>query len=188
VCSSDLLGAAIALLGVTLSGFESVAEVVAVVSGIVMVVAGLAMLGLLPISPRIAITGSGAAGPLTRLTGSLIRGRSAASKFSLGFLTPLLPCGILYAMLAKAAAAGSALDGAVTMGLFAAGMSPSLMALGAFTSFFSAKVRKGAMAFAAATVVLMGVTLILRGFHVPFAGFLPMGTMAGGGHQGCCTP
>ena len=102
ILSYALIGGVVGLLGMTLSGFERVAEIVSIVSGVIMIVAGVAMLGILPIPTTLSFGGSG----IGTLHGKLIRERSFLSKFSLGFLTPLLPCGLLYAMLAKAAAAG----------------------------------------------------------------------------------
>ena len=182
VLSYALLGAIVGMIGMTLSGFERVAEIVAIVSGAIMILAGFAMLGVLPIPTTLSFGGSG----IGKLHGKLIRGKSLLSKVSLGFLTPLLPCGILYAMLAKAASAGSAVNGAMTMAVFGIGMAPSLMLLGGFTSFFSAKVRKRAEMIAAIAIVLMGVTLVLRGLHVPFVSFIPMGGPAASGHHSCC--
>ncbi|MBI5472769.1 MAG: sulfite exporter TauE/SafE family protein [Ignavibacteriae bacterium] len=184
VLSYALLGAIVGLIGVTLSGFERVAEVVSIVSGVIMIVAGVAMLGILPIPTTLSFGGNSFG--VGKLHGRLIREQSFPSRFSLGFLTPLLPCGILYAMLAKAAASGSAVNGAMTMGVFGIGMAPSLMLLGSFTSFFSAKVRKRAEMIAAVTIVLMGATLVLRGLHVPFVSFIPMGGPAAGEHHSCC--
>ncbi len=48
----------------------------------------------------------------------------------LGALTPLLPCGWLYAFVATAAAAGSAWRGAAVMGAFWLGTVPAMAALG----------------------------------------------------------
>jgi sulfite exporter TauE/SafE len=185
VLSYALLGAIVGMVGITLSGFERVSEVVAIVSGTIMILAGLAMLGIVPLPTKLSFGGNSVG--VGRLHGALIREKSFLSKLSLGFLTPVLPCGLLYAMLAKAAAAGSAMNGAMTMAVFGVGMAPSLMLLGGFTSFFSARVRKGAEMVAAVTIILMGVTLVLRGLHVPFLGFIPMGGTAASEHHSCCS-
>ena len=182
ILSYALLGAIVGMVGITISGFGRVSEIVAIASGAIMILAGLAMLGVLPIPATLSLGGNG----VGKLHGKLIREKSISSKFSLGFLTPVLPCGILYAMLAKAASTGSALNGAITMAVFGAGMAPSLMLLGGFTSFFSAKVRKRAEMVAAVAIMLMGITLVLRGLHVPFVSFIPMGGPAASGHHSCC--
>lgn len=170
ILSYALLGAAAGIAGMAISGIEQIGQYVAVIGGGVMIVAGLALLGILPLPSRFSLTV--ASGVLTKLHGKFLRERTLRSKLSLGLLTPLLPCGILYAMLAKAAAAGSALNGAITMALFAVGMAPSLMLIGSVSSFFSARTRKGAEQLAAVTIFLMGIILVLRGFHVPYLGWL----------------
>lgn len=180
ILSYALLGALAGLLGMTLSGFEKVAELVAIASGAVMIVAGLSMLGLLPFRTTLALGGK--ISWIGRLQGRLLRGRSVSSTFSLGFLTPVLPCGLLYAMLAKAAAAGTVADGALTMAVFGAGMAPSLMLLGGLSSLFTARIRKGAERVASAAILVMGVILVLRGFNVPFLDFVPIG------HTGVVAP
>jgi sulfite exporter TauE/SafE len=141
------------------------------------------MLGFLSLPTTLSLSG----GAVNKLHGKLIRGSSFGSKFSLGFLTPFLPCGILYAMLAKAATAGSAVSGALTMGVFGLGMAPSLMMLGGVSSFFSARMRKRAEIIAAATIIFMGIILLLRGLHVPFVSFIPMGGLVAGEHHSCCS-
>ena len=94
-------------------------------------------------------------------------------------LTPLLPCGILYAMLVKAITAGTAIAGAMTMAVYALGMAPALIMVGSLSSVLSTRLRKNAENVAAVIVILMGITLILRGFHVPYVHWL-----VGGGGQG----
>lgn len=170
IVSYALLGAAAGIAGMAISGIEQIGQYVAVIGGGVMIVAGFALLGILPVPSRISLTvGSGV---LTKLHGKFLRDRTLPSKLVLGLLTPLLPCGVLYAMLAKAAAAGSPLNGAITMALFALGMAPSLMLIGSVSSFLSASTRKRAEQLAAITILLMGIILVLRGFHVPYLGWL----------------
>jgi len=89
---------------------------------------------------------------------------------------------MLYGMLALAAASRSILEGASTMAVFGIGMTPALFALGSLSSFFSARVRKGAEKLAALSIIFMGVILILRGFHVPFLGIFETRG------NSCCAP
>ena len=49
--------------------------------------------------------------------------------FALGAATPLLPCGLLWGMFLAAVGAGTALGGALVMGLFALGGTPGLAAV-----------------------------------------------------------
>lgn len=60
----------------------------------------------------------------------IARARSLGQSFVAGVLTGLLPCGLLYGMVALAAASGEMLTGAGTLAAFAAGTAPPLIALG----------------------------------------------------------
>lgn len=175
-----VLGGLLGVVGMTISGFERMAEVVAIISGAVMIVGGVAMLELLPLRATLRLGG------IAKVHARLLREHSLAGTFAMGVLTPLLPCGILYAMLARAAASGSMADGALTMGVFGLGMAPSLMVFGTSASFFSARLRKGAERVAAVAIIVMGTVLVLRGLHVPFAHALPAGNIGGASHE-CCS-
>ena len=170
IFSYALLGALAGLVGLTFSSLNVVTETVAIVGGVIMLLAGLSMFGLLPLPTQ--WLPENAAGVLRRLHRALLLKRTFTSKFALGLLTPLLPCGILYAMVAKAATVGSVAGGAFTLAVFGAGMTPALGLMGSFSSFFSLRLRKGAQQLAAATIALMGVILILRGLHVPYLSWL----------------
>ncbi|MDZ7291566.1 MAG: sulfite exporter TauE/SafE family protein [candidate division KSB1 bacterium] len=173
IASYALLGALAGLAGLTLSSLDAVSEIVAIAGGTIMLLAGVSMFGLLPFSAT--LLPQGASGFLRKLHRALLLQRTIPSKFFLGLLTPLLPCGILYAMFAKAATAGSVAGGALTMALFGAGMAPALALMGSFSSFLSLRLRQGAQHLAAATIMLLGVILILRGLHVPYLAWLGSG-------------
>lgn len=180
VLSYAAVGAILSAAALRLSWIRDAGAVVSIGAGIVMVFAGIAMLGLIRFPARIPLTAL--AGISTRLHRRLIRGSTPAHILGLGLLTPLLPCGMLYGMFARAAAASSTTEGAMIMGVFAFGMTPSLFALGSVSTFFSARVRKGAERLAAVSIILMGVIMLLRGFHVPL-----LGVFEAPGHS-CCTP
>ncbi len=170
IFSYALVGAVVGLVGVALASIRQIGEVISIVGGGVMIIAGIAMADVVKFPTAIKL--GGASNAMMKLHGSLLRERTVRSKLLLGFLTPLLPCGILYPMIAKAAVAGSVLKGATTMLVFGLGMAPSLMLLGSVSSFFSARMRKGSEILAAITIILMGVILILRGFHIPYLNWM----------------
>ncbi len=60
----------------------------------------------------------------------------ARRSFVLGVLLSALPCGLLYAALAGAAASGSALAGALAMAAFVAGTVPALVGVAVLGGFF----------------------------------------------------
>lgn len=89
-------------------------------AGLVMVVMGLGLLGWAPKLP---------AGPGLWLA-RLMRSRLAAgSAFGLGAASAMLPCGLLYAALARSAASPGMLEGALGMGAFWLGTLPVLVAV-----------------------------------------------------------
>jgi len=165
-----ILGALAGLVGSRLRSLDVVSEIVAIVSGTIMILAGLSMFGLIPLSTT--FLPESASSVLRKLHRALLLKRTILSKFSLGLLTPLLPCGILYAMFAKAAMVGNVAGSALTMAVFGAGMAPALGLMGGFSSFLSLRLRKGAQQLAAITITFMGLILILRGLHVPYLAWL----------------
>jgi len=173
ILSYALLGAVAGLAGMAFSFVRTAGEYVSIVGGVIMIAAGLALLGLWPAKSdnKAGFMVKG----LARVHSALLRSPTVGSKMALGLLTPLLPCGILYAMVVKAAATQSLGYGALTMGLFAVGMSPALMLMGSLSSFFTPKARKRAEQLAAVTVIFLGIMLLLRGFGVPYLSWLSLG-------------
>lgn len=170
----SVLGAIAGMIGATLASLNVLTEVIATAGGVVMIIAGLAMLGWLPI-PAFMLQGRGA-GLLRKIHKAVLVKRTISGKFSLGLLTPLLPCGLLYAMFVKAATAGSVVAGAATMGVFGLGMAPSLILMGSLSSIISARLRRGTEQLAAVMIILMGIFLVLRGFHVPYLAWMSGGS------------
>jgi len=179
IISYTLLGALFGLIGMAVGGLKEFSAYFSLICGIIMIVAGIGLLGLFPV-PGTSSLGK-ASGIFSKLHSIFIKKRTIASKLLLGLLTPLLPCGILYVMFVKAASAGSIVGGAFTMFLFSIGMAPSLILVGTLSSFFSARVRKRAELFATIAIIILGISLVLRGLHVPYLRWIP-GMHVGGGH------
>lgn len=73
---------------------------------------------------------------LLRRVGPLLAAPSGWNGVGLGVLLSALPCGLLYAALAGAAATGSALAGAIAMAAFTAGTVPALIGVGLLGRLF----------------------------------------------------
>jgi sulfite exporter TauE/SafE len=166
VLSYTILGAGMGLIGGMLVSFKNASSYVSVFSGAMMVISGIIMLKIIPLPSNKLFDKLGKL--VSKTFGKLIRAQSLKSKFSLGMMTPLFPCGILYAMLFKAGASENLLSGALTMLLFGVGMVPALVLTGTASSLMSARFRSIGDKVAAVAIILMGVTLLLRGFGVPF--------------------
>lgn len=96
--------------------------------------------------PRLkALLGGGGDGWWSRNVGALARPLFASPTglrgWLLGVMLGFIPCGLLYAALAAAAASGDAVAGALGMLAFAAGTIPSLVAVGAIGHFAVARWR-----------------------------------------------
>jgi sulfite exporter TauE/SafE len=85
---------------------------------------------------RIAVARPPQAAVLMKLAGKLIGRPTGWNGVGLGLLLSGLPCGLLYAALAAAAATGSALAGALSMLAFTLGTVPSLFGVALLGRFF----------------------------------------------------
>lgn len=173
-----LLGAVAGLLGGTvefighLAGIENVA---AIAAGVLMVAAGVLMLDLVPGKRLQKLNPLLYTSRFLKPLGSRISSPSIGSKFSLGLILGFMPCGLIYAALFKAMAAGTVLAGTLTMTAFGLGTAASLLAVGIFSAAFSFKLSKWGNRLAAASVLLLGMALVTRGV-------MPM--MASARHEG----
>jgi hypothetical protein len=144
-----------------MAGFQQTA---AIVSGVLMILAGVLMTGAVSSQRLVRVDRFGVSKFFSRTIGRLILAPGAASKFALGLAMGFLPCGLLYAALLKAASTGSAPGGAASMAAFAAGTSGTLLALGLFSSAVGLRLGRWSGALASASVVVMGIALVWRGW------------------------
>ena len=166
------------LAGAAGAGFDRMGEIAgvarpaAIVAGFLMVVWGgataLAAAGVpmpsLRAGPR---AGRGIAAALRAM-----RERPAPERgLALGLLTPLLPCGWLYAFVATAAAAGAPLRGALVMAAFWAGTVPVMASLGLGLQRAVGPLRRRLPVLTSAALVVIGLLTITGKFgahgHAP---------------------
>lgn len=191
ILSYTMVGAILGAVGGSFAGFTIVGEWFSAIAGIVLIVSGFWMLRIFQWTwprPRGGFTREISLGAgqksfflsiYTRSYGALLASPTVESKFYIGFLTPLLPCGLLYSAFMMAAASGSAINGALTMALFGSGIVPSLVVVGYVSTFFRFRLRSWGDKLAALTIILMGVMMLLRGLGLP----LPWMMMGGEGHH-----
>jgi hypothetical protein len=181
-----------ALAGLAGDGFDrmgaiaGVARPAAIVAGFLMIVWGgasaLAAAGVRMPSLR----GPAGARDTVAAVMRAVRERSPAERgLVLGVLTPLLPCGWLYAFVATAAAAGTPLRGAAVMAAFWAGTVPMMASLGVGLQFATGPLRRRLPALTAAALVTIGLLTITGKFSparqrahaaTPHAGIAAAGT------------
>lgn len=88
---------------------------------------------------------------------------SLATPVTFGLLTGLMPCAPLMAAQLNAAAAGSAVDGALAMFAFGLGTAPLMLGFGTASSMIPRKLKERVMVALAVVVLLFGVTYLNRG-------------------------
>jgi uncharacterized protein len=126
--------------------------------GILMILTALFQLDLLQLR-----TTNIASGRAYKALRGLIASNTGESRFLIGLLTPLLPCGLLYGMALHSAASNSPVLGGLEMGVFALGAVPALGVVATLSHTFGTKLRKHGSTLAAVFIMAMGVLTILRG-------------------------
>lgn len=83
----------------------------------------------------------------------------------LGALLGFLPCGLIYAMLGKAASSGSAASGALVMLAFGLGTVPALLLVAFFADLFSVALREKLVRVSGVLLAVLGAITLYRGFY-----------------------
>ena len=186
------LGALAGFLGASLgvpSGLPWLQNALAWAAGAVMVVMGLALLGLVPLRRKRPAAADGAdEGLFASLLRRFFGEPTAGAALAMGVATGFLPCPIVVAFLALAAAGGSVLMGMAIMAAMGLGTAWSLLALGLTGHLMTSRVRRWGTAVAGTVVVLLGVATAMRGteaFHC-LLGCPSMGTHAEAAPPCCC--
>jgi sulfite exporter TauE/SafE len=140
---------------------RSIERALAIVAGGLMVLIGCEMLGLVRgiAAPLAAVMQR----TLVRWLSGVMSGRSAVAPLALGVFNAFLPCHLIYAFAARAAATASALDGAALMLSFGLGTVPAMLLMGT-TPLPASLWRRRRFALASGLLVAgFGVLTLLRG-------------------------
>lgn len=156
-----LLGLVAGLVG-QMMVFAGLGRVLALAAGAVLIAAGL-IPGLARLSPSWASRWVGVAARAAGAARSLRDGHPIAAPFAAGLANGLLPCGMVYAALAAAVAAGSLERAAWTMAAFGLGTTPALAGLTLTAGQIPAGWRRPLTRLAPAGLVVAGVLLVVRG-------------------------
>lgn len=157
-----VLGAISGAAGAVVTGLlRDFQNVLSVVLGLILILLGAWLLGWLRLRRSSIPSGSG--GWLSSALGRLLQKGSAGSVLALGVLNGLLPCGLVYAMLAASAATGSVVRGALTMTVFGLATVPALVAVSLTTRLAGARWRTRFNQIAGALVLVLGILTALRG-------------------------
>jgi hypothetical protein len=178
VVSYSVIGAIAGMLGATALISKDVQSIVSIVLGSVMIVIGLAQWGAFD---RFLPKRRGE-GRVRKVVSAIVGSGGYESRFMIGLMTPLLPCGLLYGMAAGAAASLSPVGGALTMGAFAVGSIPALFATGMLGGTLGTRFRVFGTRFAVFLLISMGILTIGRG-----AGFYKGGPLNSIEKEPCCS-
>ena len=154
-----LAGLAGSAAGVALSGFQGL---LSLLLGLVLVAVGLGLCGVLRRFAGPTRVGGRVAAVLGGAVRRLVASDRLGSVFGLGAVNGLLPCGLVYGMLAKAATTGSAGLGALTLAAFGLGTVPALYAVGLFGALMPPARRLWLQRAGGALVVALGVLTLAR--------------------------
>lgn len=175
ILTYSLLGSLAGLTGQTLRMLGDLAGIentVAVVTGVLMLVAGLFMLDLFPRAALERFDPLRRTSRILQPLGRRISSPAPGSKFGLGLMLGFLPCGLIYAALIRAMSTGETSGGAMTMAAFGLGTATSLLGLGIFSTTFSrligqwlGRLNAGGWGtrLTALSVLLLGALLLYRG-------------------------
>ncbi len=156
------LGLSLGMMGQLAEGLVPLGRALALAGGVAMLGLGLLNLGWLPL--RFRLEGEGGNHlwqAYRRLFRGLIGVGGPLGTFALGLANGLLPCGLSYALLARAAATASPLEGALVMLAFGTGTVPALLGAGLFLGRFH--LPRWSERLAAVAVLVMGAALLWRG-------------------------
>jgi sulfite exporter TauE/SafE len=137
--------------------FQGILQLIA---GLIMIVMGIDLAGWIPSSGTDSFPGIAG---FKSLVTSLFNRVNRKNIFILGMILGFIPCGLVYAAGAKAAATQSILGGMITMFVFGMGTFPAMVITGLTVNLISARLRKNLYRIAAIMVMLLGILTILRG-------------------------
>lgn len=140
--------------------FVNLPALLAIAAGLLLIWQGLVSAGVIRVGK-----GNSAQTPCLAgtLFASLLTGNRWLDIFLSGMFTGLLPCGLLYGMLALAASSASITLAAATMVAFGLGTMPLMVATGLLGSVVNAAARRKVYIVAAWCVVLTGTISVARG-------------------------
>lgn len=160
VVSYTIIGGIVGALGSLMSFSGTAKGIVAILSGVFMVIMGLNMLNIFPwlkkLNPR-----------MPKIFGNKVHNNNGKhGPFYVGLINGLMPCGPLQAMQIYALGTGSFLAGAASMFFFSIGTMPLMFGFGAVSSIISRKFTNRMMKVSAILVIILGVVMTSRGLSL----------------------
>jgi sulfite exporter TauE/SafE len=165
VATYSILGAIFGLIGQAVAFTPTTKGVLFLLTGLLMLLAGLSLLGKLKFLSSAEFSFSKYAWYQKGFR-ALLANKSYGSFFGLGMLNGIIPCGLVYSFAIMAAATASPLWGAVVMATFGLATIPALFFLGSVTKFLQQGSLRGLMMKSAAFLVVMyGLFTMYKGYN-----------------------
>jgi sulfite exporter TauE/SafE len=164
VFTYTILGAMFGFLG-GVALFSNFANgVLLIFAGIVMILAGLSLMGKIKFLTVIEHSFSSSSFYKDKFR-AVLNSKSNTSFFLLGMLNGLLPCGFVYFFAITAASTADPLYGAIVMFIFGISTIPAMFGVGFLTSLASAtSFRNMMMSLSSVAVILYGIFTIYNGY------------------------
>jgi len=164
VFTYTILGAMFGALGGVVTFSNNANGGLLIFAGVVMVLAGLSLMGKIKFLTVIEHSFSSSSVYKTAFK-SVLNSKSNLSFFILGMLNGLLPCGFVYFFAITAASTADPLYGAMVMAIFGLSTIPAMFGLGFLSSLASAtSFRNLMMSLSSIAVILYGVYTIYNGY------------------------
>jgi len=161
-----IFGGLIGFFGSFLQLGPSTIGILTILVGIVMLLLGLQTVGIFPRLERIKFTLPKGLYQLVGIDTHKQSEYSNRGSFLLGGLTFFLPCGFTQAMQLYAISSGSALTGALTMGVFALGTTPGLLGIGGLAAAIKGTFAKPFFKFVGLMVIALSIFNISNGINL----------------------
>lgn len=160
VTSYTIIGGMVGALGSVVSFSGWAKGIVAIISGVFMMIMGLNMMNIFPwlrkLNPR-----------MPKVFGIKIRQSSTHfGPYFVGIINGFMPCGPLQAMQLYALGTGSFISGALSMFFFSIGTVPLMFGLGALSSTISKKFTKDMVLVSSILVMVLGFVMAGRGLSL----------------------
>ena len=165
VATYSILGAMFGLLGRAIAFTPTTKGVLFLLTGILMILAGLSLIGNLKFLNSAEFSISKHSWFQNNFR-KLISSKTYTSFFLLGMLNGIIPCGLVYSFAIFAASTASPLWGAVVMATFGLATIPALFFLGTVTRFLQkGSLRDVMMKFASLLVIFYGIYTLYKAYH-----------------------
>ncbi|HCR49869.1 MAG TPA: sulfite exporter TauE/SafE family protein [Rhodothermales bacterium] len=157
-----MFGFVVGMLGMAVTmSISGLQDWISIGAGLFMIVAGLGIFGVVR-----SVEGVGGLNKTNFYKDAFrkfVQQKSVVGAYGLGLLNGLLPCGLLYGVLAQAAATGKPVQASIMMFVFGIATVPALWLLGMFGHLLTPAWKRRMNLFAGVLIILMGVMSMMRG-------------------------